>query len=70
MAGLMSSIVVGKRQGYGRTSFSPHNILLSVLGASLLWVGWMGFNGGSAPDPPAPPAARAQTADFARLSSR
>uniref|UniRef100_A0A7S0I0Y4 Ammonium transporter n=1 Tax=Hanusia phi TaxID=3032 RepID=A0A7S0I0Y4_9CRYP len=47
-AGLMSSIVVGKRTGYGTEVFSHHNILISVLGASLLWVGWCGFNGGSA----------------------
>mmetsp|Transcript_39146 Transcript_39146/g.61005 ORF Transcript_39146/g.61005 Transcript_39146/m.61005 type:complete len:644 (-) Transcript_39146:297-2228(-) len=47
-AGLVSSLVVGKRTGYGTESFHPHNILVSVLGASLLWVGWLGFNGGSA----------------------
>ncbi|EKX41026.1 ammonium transporter [Guillardia theta CCMP2712] len=47
-SGLMSSIVVGKRTGYGREQFQPHNILISVLGASLMWVGWFGFNGGSA----------------------
>ena len=34
-----------QRLNYGRESFHPHNILISVLGASLLWVGWMGFNG-------------------------
>jgi hypothetical protein len=43
----MSSIVVGRRTGYGKEHFSPHNILVSVLGASLLWVGWFGFNAGS-----------------------
>ena len=43
----MSSIAVGKRTGYGKEHFSPHNILVSVLGASLLWVGWFGFNAGS-----------------------
>ena len=37
----------GTRTGYGKEHFSPHNILVSVLGASLLWVGWFGFNAGS-----------------------
>jgi len=47
-SGLVCSIVVGKRANFGRESFHPHNILISVLGAALLWVGWMGFNGGTA----------------------
>lgn len=46
-SGLMSSLVLGPRTGYGKEQFSPHNILVSVLGASLLWVGWFGFNAGS-----------------------
>ena len=46
-SGLMSSLVLGPRTGYGKEHFSPHNILVSVLGASLLWVGWFGFNAGS-----------------------
>ena len=37
----------GKRLGYGKTPFTPHNLILSVIGASLLWVGWVGFNAGS-----------------------
>eukprot|EP00286_Rhodomonas_abbreviata_P028331 CAMPEP_0181293446 /NCGR_PEP_ID=MMETSP1101-20121128/3070_1 /TAXON_ID=46948 /ORGANISM="Rhodomonas abbreviata, Strain Caron Lab Isolate" /LENGTH=608 /DNA_ID=CAMNT_0023398035 /DNA_START=172 /DNA_END=1995 /DNA_ORIENTATION=+ len=49
-SGLVSSIVVGKRAGYGHEIFHAHNILLSVLGVSLLWVGWLGFNGGSYPN--------------------
>mmetsp|Transcript_64388 Transcript_64388/g.94277 ORF Transcript_64388/g.94277 Transcript_64388/m.94277 type:complete len:727 (+) Transcript_64388:235-2415(+) len=47
-SGLVCSIVVGKRANFGRENFHPHNILISVLGAALLWVGWMGFNGGTA----------------------
>jgi len=48
VAGLVSAIVVGKRQGFGTERFEPHNILLTFMGASLLWVGWFGFNAGSA----------------------
>lgn len=50
-SGLVSSIIVGKRTGYGHEQFSAHNMLISVLGASLLWVGWCGFNGGAAGHP-------------------
>lgn len=46
-SGLVCSIVVGKRTNFGSGNFHPHNILISVLGAALLWVGWLGFNGGS-----------------------
>jgi Amt family ammonium transporter len=48
VAGLMAAIVTGKRQGYGSETMAPHNLVLSVIGASLLWVGWFGFNAGSA----------------------
>lgn len=47
MAGLMATIVIGNRKGFGRHRFDPHNILLTFIGASLLWVGWFGFNAGS-----------------------
>lgn len=49
ISGLVASIMVGKRIGFGLETFHAHNMLLSVLGASLLWVGWLGFNGGSFP---------------------
>ena len=48
MAGLASCFVLGKRLGYGRESMPPHNLTLTLIGASLLWVGWFGFNAGSA----------------------
>ena len=48
VAGLVAALVLGKRRGYGSEMFAPHNLVLSVIGASLLWVGWFGFNAGSA----------------------
>jgi Amt family ammonium transporter len=47
MAALVGAIVVGKRVGYGRDAMAPHNLVMTMIGASLLWVGWFGFNAGS-----------------------
>jgi Amt family ammonium transporter len=48
IAGLASCLVLGKRVGYGKEAMPPHNLTLTLIGASLLWVGWFGFNAGSA----------------------
>ena len=48
IAGLVGAYVVGKRVGYGKEPFKPHSLTLTMVGASLLWVGWFGFNAGSA----------------------
>ncbi len=47
VAGLVGAYMVGKRVGYGREAMAPHNLTLTMVGASLLWVGWFGFNAGS-----------------------
>ncbi len=47
MAALVGAIVVGKRVGYGRDPMPPHNLVMTMIGGSLLWVGWFGFNAGS-----------------------
>jgi ammonium transporter, Amt family len=48
IAGLVGALIVGKRVGFGREAMPPHSLTMTLVGASLLWVGWFGFNAGSA----------------------
>ena len=48
VAGLVGAYMIGKRVGYGKESFTPHSLTLTMVGAAMLWVGWFGFNAGSA----------------------
>ena len=48
VAGLVCALVMGKRKGFGHDNMAPHNLIYTMIGASLLWVGWFGFNAGSA----------------------
>ena len=47
VAGLVGAYVIGKRVGYGKEALTPHSLTMTMIGASLLWVGWFGFNAGS-----------------------
>lgn len=47
VAGLVAALVLGKRVGFGKEAMPPHNLVLTLIGASMLWVGWFGFNAGS-----------------------
>ena len=48
ISALAASLIIGKRLGYGRTAYMPHNVPMTITGAALLWFGWFGFNAGSA----------------------
>ncbi len=48
VAGLVGTFLIGKRIGYGKEPMTPHSLVMTMIGASLLWVGWFGFNAGSA----------------------
>lgn len=48
VSGLITVLVIGNRKGFGVDKFEPHNVLLTFMGMSMLWVGWTGFNGGAA----------------------
>src|SRR6266545_5287861 len=48
VAGLVCALVLGKREGFGVENMAPSNLVFTMVGASLLWVGWFGFNAGSA----------------------
>jgi Amt family ammonium transporter len=48
VAGLVGAFVIGKRIGYGKEAMAPHNLVMTLIGGALLWVGWFGFNAGSA----------------------
>jgi ammonium transporter, Amt family len=48
IAGIVGAVLIGKRVGYGRESMAPHNLPMTMIGASMLWAGWFGFNAGSA----------------------
>jgi Amt family ammonium transporter len=47
IAGLVGCLIIGKRIGYGKEATPPHSLTMTMIGASLLWVGWFGFNAGS-----------------------
>jgi len=69
VSALICALVLGKRVGYGKTAMPPHSVVISFIGAAMLWVGWFGFNGGSATASNALAASAFTTTHFAAAAA-